>query len=101
VTAVQEGGCVGRLEFETNLDNPGDSLLVVDRSAGVLVGEALRSDVHPGKWRAAVAHPRKGYVFVRVGPSGREDLVDDPQVGTETFGSADDARAAIARNRVL
>ncbi|GAA0973343.1 hypothetical protein Q7689_03745 [Nocardiopsis tropica] len=90
---------MGALSFEPDADRP-EVLLVVDRAAGVLVGEAIPSDVWPGKWRAAVAHPGKGYVYVRVRPSG-EDLVELTQVGTETFTSAYDAKAAIERNRVL
>ncbi|PSK93762.1 hypothetical protein CLV63_116169 [Murinocardiopsis flavida] len=87
------------LELVPNEDAP-DTLLVVDPGAGRLVGEVIPSDVHPGKWRAAVADPRNGYSFVRVSSSG-EELVDLPQVGTETFTSPYAAKSAIERNRIL
>ncbi|TDQ46104.1 hypothetical protein [Actinorugispora endophytica] len=83
----------------TDPDRP-DCFLVVDRAAGVLIGEVVLSDVWPGKWRASVNHPGMVEAYVRVRPSG-EDLVDLPQVGTETFGSPYDAMAAVERHRAL
>jgi hypothetical protein len=72
---------------------------LVDPETGVVVGEAVPSDVYPGKWRAAVADPRIGYGFVRVSGAA-EEVVDLPQVGTEVFASAEEAARAVARNRV-
>ncbi|WP_157442147.1 MULTISPECIES: hypothetical protein [Actinoalloteichus] len=77
-----------------------DAFWVVDQAGNKLVGEAIPSDVHRGRWRAAVADPRQGYSFVCVTERG-ETLVDYSQVGTETFSSPQDAMAAVARHRIV
>ncbi|MGC4788744.1 hypothetical protein ACLQ22_13055 [Micromonospora sp. DT178] len=88
----------GRLELVLG-DSGTGCWYVIDTESRDLVGEAIPSDVYPGKWRAAVRHPTSGYQFVCLA-SGRETLVEVTQVGTETFTSPQDAMRAIARNRI-
>jgi hypothetical protein len=73
-------------------------MFVIDSATRDLVGEAIPSDVYAGRWRAAVADPVEGYLFVRVSDRG-EALVDRSQVGTETFESPEQAMLAVARHR--
>ncbi len=80
-------------------DDGTDVLHVVDSANGALVGQAIPSDVYPGKWRAAVRDPGAGFSFVCETGAG-EKLVDRSQNGTETFGSAKKAKEAIARHRM-
>lgn len=65
-----------------------------------LVGMAIPSDVHRGKWRAGVVTRKGNLEFVCVQGSS-ESLVELTQVGTETFNSMRDAMRAVARNRQL
>ncbi|MGW5877931.1 hypothetical protein ACWFMI_15450 [Nocardiopsis terrae] len=69
-------------------------------NTGDLVGTVIPSDVYPGNWRASVIMPGAGGLFVRVAMRGEsEQLVESPQVGTETFRSPEEALNAIARHK--
>lgn len=73
---------------------------LADSVSRKLVGMAIPSDVHRGKWRAGVVPRGGGLQFVCV-QGGRESLVEVAQVGTETFDSMREAMRAIERNRQL
>ena len=88
----------GELRLVEDADLVSEGFAAIDGATGRWIGSVVPSDVRPSKWRASVAHPTEGFMFIRVTGS-REDLVDRTGVGTEDFADPGQALAAIRRHR--